>query len=177
MAEAEESSGSDREAIGSGSDREASELNRLASYAEKAEIYVVSLTFTILALSAQFPVTVESTNLGALRFQAGAWILLTISGIAGIKILRNVSSKYSFLTEGARKRHFAEQLLDQVRDKIDHVAYAVISKELESWNEIGKHETRLYRQFTLLFPLQGYSFVLGILSQVAARILALPCIW
>lgn len=52
-------------------------IGRLSDYSTKAEIYIISLTFSIFALSIQFPV--ESTDLLPLRLQAAGWGFLFFS--------------------------------------------------------------------------------------------------
>jgi len=69
--------------VNQASDLEKLKLEVLSSYAVKAELYVVSLTFSILALSVQFPVDVADKL--AAQLQAVAWFLLTVAGIAGVK--------------------------------------------------------------------------------------------
>jgi len=148
------------------------ELERLSSYAIKAELYIVSLTLSILALSIQFPVASETANSLITKLQAPGWIIpilqvagwffLVISGIIGIKTLRNVSikfnirmSKYRSLKRAIASASSFEQLKGQVFSSVFEDCFSEVSKQ-NAW----------------LFPIQGYCLVLGLLFLVFSRILA-----
>jgi hypothetical protein len=137
-------------------------LQSLSDYSVKAELYVVSLTFSILALSIQFPV--DSTELLVLRLQAAGWILLVLSGIAGIQLLRNVTREYSLvLTEYGfkckailSKRHFDKTNLE------------IVAEVFSEWISEVKGQRKW------LSPIQGYGLVSGLLFLLSARIAAFP---
>lgn len=150
------------------------ELERLSSYAIKAELYIVSLTFSILGLSIQFPVASGIPNSLIAKFQAPEWIIpisqtvgwfmLVISGIVGVKVLRNVSikfnilmSKYRSLKKAVASASSFEQLKVQVFSDVFEDCFSEVSQQ-NGW----------------LFPVQGYSLVFGLLFLVFSRILATP---
>ncbi len=81
-------------------DSEKREIEALSAYAMKAELYVVPLTFSILALSMQFPV--KTSYVYVFLLQSLGWLLLVVSGAAGLKLLRNVSDEYRWKKEEAR---------------------------------------------------------------------------
>jgi hypothetical protein len=84
-------------------DLERLDIEGLLAFSTKAELYVVSLTFSILALSVQFPI--EVTDAFVLRLQAVGWFLMMISGAAGVKLLRNVSAEYSLKFAKYKSKH------------------------------------------------------------------------
>ena len=143
------------------------ELERLSSYAIKAEVYIVSLTFSILALSIQFPAATETAGSLVARLQAAGCLILVISGIAGIKTLRNVSSKYNILMS---KYRLVKTAVDSA-SSFEQAKAEIFSSVFEAWfSEVSK-------QNAWLLPIQGYCLVSGLLFLVFSRILATPLIW
>lgn len=136
-------------------------LKSLSDFSFKAELYVVSLTFSLLALSIQFPV--ESAEVLALRLQAAGWGFLLVSAIAGIKMLRHVSSEYGL--ELAKSRF---EKNDEILEKVGQHARDLILENFDAW----VLEARDLR--TQLFSIQGYFFVAGLFSLVVARISTYP---
>ncbi|SDX45028.1 hypothetical protein [Thiocapsa roseopersicina] len=134
--------------------------SQLEEYAMKSELYVVALTFSILAISIQFPAETSDVCIG--RLQALGWVFLVVSGIAGITLLRNVSRDYNqYLTKRRLEDIMNGARLDDVSKKEFRRVYSEESKNLS-------------RNKRFWWPVQGYCLAVGLLFLATARILNSP---
>lgn len=138
-------------------------LRSLSDHSTKAELYVVSLTFSILALSIQFPV--ESDDLLVLRLQAAGWLFLVLSGIAGIQLLRSVSVQFGLeLTKYLYIDRAETSALNS-----EKASYRIFAETFSEWiSEIKDVNVRWWR------PIQGYFLISGISFLALSRMAAFP---
>ena len=135
-------------------------LERLSDLSGRAELYVVSLTFSILAISIQFPL--ESKELCVLLAQSAGWILLIISGSSGIKLLRNVTKEYVLelrKNNAIILRSSGPEWLRPTCEAMEEVA----SDDL----------ARIKEQFERYSSIQGWCLVSGLSFLAIARIVDL----
>jgi len=142
------------------------EVDRLGEYAVKGELYIISLTFTLLALSSQYALTGEQVSVFILRLQASGWLFLAISGIAGIVLLRGVSKRHSLSAVALKYKAKAK------KDAVNELA-------MQSWIKLVEDEQRSVENlaYEFLWPAQQYFLIAGVLSLVIARTLASPAIF
>jgi hypothetical protein len=137
-------------------------LKSLSDQSTKAELYIVSLTFSILALSIQFPV--ESDDLLVLRLQAAGWLFLVVCGIAGIQLLRSVSVQF-----GLELAKYVYTSKSEGSPSAVKAVYKIQADASSHWiSEVEKVNVRWWH------PIQGYFLISGISFLALARIAAVP---
>jgi len=163
------------------------ELERLSSYAVKAEFYIISLTFSIIALSIQFPISIKKADLMiAVSKESGwlmstlqthgciipmsqtfGWLSLAISGIFGIVVLRKVSGKYNILLNKLRTLKKGKDSESSFDKQLAKELSAIQSNEFLRFDKWGVR----------WLSIQNWSLILGLSSLILSRILVSFFLW
>ncbi len=140
------------------------------------QFYFIALVFTVLAFSIQTAGMVD--KYGQAWFEISSWVLLMISGIAGLSRLKWMPIAFKY--HGALQEE--EQTLSAVKQ-----GTLVVDKHDEEWSDEAKNELEknilkrkniledLERSMSRKYTIHEAAFIVGMMSLIVSRAILHLC--